>query len=428
MSVIQPGRLGQPDQRDGPVATSSILAPTEWSVDESFEPLTNEKVIGLNNLLNIAWLNRGLQLAAPVARVVTPDGPGTGYLIGTDLLITNHHVLPNEGITAGSSAEFNYQVNWEGRLEPVRRFTFDTSRFRTSVELDYTIVQVRDAPGNLFGYVDLDDRADVAVNDFVNIIQHPLGGPKQISFTDNKVAAVFGHLFQYSTDTEPGSSGSPVFNQSWQIVGLHHKGGGLAGPDGQKHFTNEGILIGALLRDAAQFLGLTDALYDLAFGELRAGLVALVDTTEPPSDPNAVATDLLRTHPRFSFALDEWAKVNARPEDSPTAALAGAGIAVGAALAQWSRSSGHESIAAVAPSTPAPADALVALVGRFKGSNTVPSDVYATVLAGVQADATLVAPAVERVGTEVGPLAAAHAFLIGVTMGGAAYDRGPAPS
>jgi V8-like Glu-specific endopeptidase len=28
----------------------------------------------------------------------------------------------------------------------------------------------------------------------------------------------------YRTPTEGGSSGSPVFNQQWELVGLHHKG------------------------------------------------------------------------------------------------------------------------------------------------------------------------------------------------------------
>ena len=98
---------------------------------------------------------------------------------------------------------------------------------------------------------------------------------------------MFGDLVQYSTDTEPGSSGSPVFNQDWEIVGLHHRGGGLAGPDGKKYFTNEGILIGSVVRDAAGFLGLSDELYDLAFGDLRGALTGFVNITEPPSDPDA---------------------------------------------------------------------------------------------------------------------------------------------
>src|SRR4051794_13514846 len=102
------------------VLTSSRLAADEWREDDGFEPLTYEKVIGLNNLLRIAWLSRGLELAAPVCRVVTPAGPGSGFLIANDLLLPNPHVRLDGAPAAGSTAEFNYQVNWAGDLEPVR--------------------------------------------------------------------------------------------------------------------------------------------------------------------------------------------------------------------------------------------------------------------------------------------------------------------
>ena len=36
------------------------------------------------------------------------------------------------------------------------------------------------------------------------------------------VRAVEPELLQYWTDTEVGSSGSPVFDDNWDIVGLHH--------------------------------------------------------------------------------------------------------------------------------------------------------------------------------------------------------------
>ncbi len=398
------------------------LAAEEWQVDEQFEPLTNEKVIGVNNLLNIAWLARGLALAAPVARVVAPEGAGTGFLIGSDLLLTNNHVLPVDSVADQSTVEFNYQLNWAGQLEPVKRCTLDSSHFRTSQELDYTIVRVRESPGDLYGYVDLLDHGSAAVNDFVTIIQHPMGGPKQICLTDNKVAALFGNVVQYSTDTEPGSSGSPVFSQAWQIVGLHHAGGELAGPDGSKYFTNEAIVIALVLRDAAAFLGLPDPIYNLAFNELRATLAKLIDQADPPPDPSAAALDLLRTQPRVAAALDQWAELNGTPDQSVVEAVAGAGVAVGAALRQWARSSGHESITAASPSTPPPTADLIRLIARFNGSNDAPSDVYAAVLAGVNADATLVAGVVSQVARDSAVIAPAHAFLVGVTVGGKAYD------
>jgi V8-like Glu-specific endopeptidase len=409
------------------VVTSARLAAEEWREDDAFEPLTYEKVIGLNNLLRIAWLSRGLELAAPVCRIVAPAGSGSGFLIANDLLLTNHHVLPDEQSAAASSAEFNYQVNWAGDLEPVRRYTLDSAHFRTSEALDYTMVRVKDSPGDLFGFVDLTKRGQPAVNDFVSIIQHPQGGTKQICFTDNKVSAVFGDLLQYSTDTEPGSSGSPVFNQAWEIVGLHHRGGGLAGPDGKKYFTNEGILVASVMRDAAAFLGISDGLYELAFADLRAELVGLIDATGTPADPDALAAELLRTRPRFSSVIEDWSKLNALPGDGAALTMAIAGAAIGGALRQWARSDGHESIRAAATTDPPPDPALVALVSPYSGSDALPSDVYAAVLAGLRADRAPVAAIAAAAGPE-GLAAAARAFLRGVSAGAKAYDpAAPAP-
>jgi len=410
------------------VVTSTKLAADEWVQDDAFVPLTYEKVVGLNNLLSIGWVGRALELAAAVCRVNTPAGPGSGFLIATDLLLTNHHVLPDAAAAAVAVAEFNYQISWSGEPEPVRRFTCDASFFHNDEALDYAIVRVNGAPGDIFGFVNLARRAEPAVNDFVSVIQHPQGGPKKIAFTDNKVSAVFGDVVQYSTDTEPGSSGSPVFSQDWEIVGLHHRGGGLAGPDGKKYFTNEGILISAVVRDAAKFLGLSDELYDLSFGELRGVLTGYVNVTEPSSDPNAVARDLLLRRPRFSYALEQWSKLHGDASRPMAAATAIAGVAVGGALRQWARTDGHESIQAPAPSDPPPSAELVALAGAFNGTDVLPSEVYAAILAALRADPTLVAPIVAADAGEDGIAAAARSFIRGVGVGASAYGDQPPPA
>ena len=411
------------------VLTNSTLASDEWNAADDFQPITYEKVIGLNNLLSIAWLSQGLTLAAAVARIVLPEGAGTGFLIAPDLLLTNNHVLPDAETAQKGTVEFNYQANWAGSLEPVKRYTADPDHFHTSVELDYSIVRVKESPGDLYGYIDLAARANASVNDFVSIIQHPMGGLKQVCLTDNKVAAVFSDLVQYSTDTEPGSSGSPVFNQNWQIVALHHRGGNIEGPDGTKYFSNEGIAIGSVFRDAASFLGVPDSLYNLAFGDLRAVLVNLIDVADPPTDPHAVASGLLRTQPRFSAGLDDWATLNVPARDGRTAGLAAAGIATGVALRQWARTSGHESVKTAATPDPPPAEALYPLVAPFKGTSQLPSDVYTAVLTAVRAAPDIVTPIVAASPAAPdgsGTVEGAHAFVLGTMAGGRAYD-GPAP-
>jgi V8-like Glu-specific endopeptidase len=50
---------------------------------------------------------------------------------------------------------------------------------------------------------------------------------------------VSGAWVDYEVDTEPGSSGSPVFNNKWELVALHSRAG-----TGQ---FNKGVAIAAIL-------------------------------------------------------------------------------------------------------------------------------------------------------------------------------------
>jgi V8-like Glu-specific endopeptidase len=84
----------------------------------------------------------------------------------------------------------------------------------------------------------------------VNIIQHPMGGPKMVSIEPRLVVFAGEGRLQYLTDTQPGSSGSPVFDLEWNLVGLHHSGGWIPEPGGDGSttwFRNEGILIDRIL-------------------------------------------------------------------------------------------------------------------------------------------------------------------------------------
>jgi V8-like Glu-specific endopeptidase len=55
----------------------------------------------------------------------------------------------------------------------------------------------------------------------VNIIQHPRGEPKRVAFRNNLVTAADAQLIRYFTDTDFGSSGSPVCGDDWRVVALH---------------------------------------------------------------------------------------------------------------------------------------------------------------------------------------------------------------
>ncbi|HXU29633.1 MAG TPA: trypsin-like peptidase domain-containing protein [Thermoanaerobaculia bacterium] len=230
---------------DRPFATAGV----------SFEPPASaalEKIFGASHLKGIAWLARGIEVAASVCRVVTPQGVGTGFLVAPDRLLTNHHVIAEPGFAAKSFAEMNFQEDASGALQTFYRYRLSAEGFQTHAELDWSLVRIeRDAalpPLESWGVLPLETGPPPEVGEHVTIIQHPGGGAKQIALTANQVVNLFEHRLQYTTDTLPGSSGSPVFNDAWKVVALHHAGGNLVkNQRGDRMYANEGILVAKLV-------------------------------------------------------------------------------------------------------------------------------------------------------------------------------------
>ena len=211
-----------------------------------------EKIIGAQStLLPIGFLEVGLSKARSVARVVLASGAsGSGFLTNDDLLITNHHVLPTEADAQQAIVQFNYQETIAGLSAPMEEFKLAPQDvFVTSPREkdDWTAVRIKGNPNEKWGVLKL-TRANPQVQDRVNIIQHPGGGPKQIALYHNVVVFVGHSRLQYLTDTLPGSSGSPVFDNDWRVVALHHSGGWLREPGSKRTcFRNEGIHVNAII-------------------------------------------------------------------------------------------------------------------------------------------------------------------------------------
>ncbi|MCC2695760.1 trypsin-like peptidase domain-containing protein [Nodularia sp. LEGE 04288] len=213
-----------------------------------------EKIIGENTLRPIAFLQRGLEVARSVAYIGVQSGyerwSGTGFLVAEDLLLTNNHVLPSSDLLLNSIFRFNYEDDFWGRSQPSLEYHAKFGGlFHTNQDLDYTLVQLDGSPGQKWGWLPLLSR-NIKRRERVNIIQHPTGRPKEISFQNNFVEYVGGNVVQYVTSTLNGSSGSPVLNDGWEVVALHHAGGNIPEPTSQRrYFRNEGILVEKILAD-----------------------------------------------------------------------------------------------------------------------------------------------------------------------------------
>jgi V8-like Glu-specific endopeptidase len=234
-----------------PIARSSDVS--QWRGKETAADV-QEKIIGENTLRPIAFLAQGLYIAKSVAyigvRTSFERWSGTGFLIANDLLLTNNHVLPSADLLSNILIRFNYEENFKGEAQQPHEYHAKlNSAFHTDVNLDYTILQIEGLPGAKWGWLSLVPRV-IRKDDRVNIVQHPNGQPKQISMQNNFVQYVGGNVVQYVTSTLPGSSGSPVLNDNWEVVALHHAGGTVREPTTlRSYFRNEGILIGSILAD-----------------------------------------------------------------------------------------------------------------------------------------------------------------------------------
>jgi V8-like Glu-specific endopeptidase len=65
----------------------------------------------------------------------------------------------------------------------------------------------------------------VGKNQRVYVIGHPRGGGLSYSLNDNLLLDHERPRVHYRAPTEGGSSGSPIFNQQWDLIALHHAGG-----------------------------------------------------------------------------------------------------------------------------------------------------------------------------------------------------------
>jgi V8-like Glu-specific endopeptidase len=214
---------------------------------------TIEKLMGqTSTLLPISFLEVGVRRARSVARVKLADGStGSGFLIQRNLFVTNNHVFSREEDARNAVIQFNYQQTDAGLDLPAVEFHLDPDdAFATSIEEedDWTVVRVKGDANSDWGSIDIKP-VDVKATQWVNIIQHPGGGPKQIALYHNLVTSVNEHRVQYLTDTLPGSSGSPVFDSQWRLVAVHHSGGWILEPQMKKQiFRNEGINVNRIER------------------------------------------------------------------------------------------------------------------------------------------------------------------------------------
>jgi len=244
-----PGSSGRIYQSTGPIASASVER----------SPGNLELILdAASTLLPFHFLRTGDRLGRAVVKLLRGDGgSGTGFLVAPGILLTNHHVLPDPATAASAITLANYENAPPGASlgRPASVPLDPDGLFVTNAELDFTFCAVKGL--DFLGSVALDRNSlNIGPDENVNIIQHPRGRPKEVAIKDNHVIKADSVVIHYACSTEPGSSGSPVFNNQWEPVALHHASVvsdrpdalAVVGPLGesQTRYLNEGIRISAI--------------------------------------------------------------------------------------------------------------------------------------------------------------------------------------
>ena len=200
--------------------------------------------------VKLADLESALYFGKAVGKIIGSK-KGSGFLIGPDLFMTNYHVFRQR--VPGDTSDIQ-PMDWQSvqvyfeymdalfGATAQSDFTFTIATIEAnSNRLDYAIFRLSESPlarlpfgnptqmlpmqlnkaGLHQGYIGLGAALDAAKDDRAHIIQHPAGNPLTFAMNRNRVLFITDNRVYYNTDTKEGSSGSPVFNTVWWLIGLH---------------------------------------------------------------------------------------------------------------------------------------------------------------------------------------------------------------
>lgn len=239
------------------------------SLSASASPTTQqslEAILGRDSYVSYKFMLRALERAKSVAQIRddTDVGIGTGFIVrGRDiakqlgderLLLTNAHVISEDPYVVNPPAlapEETSIVFGSGQKFGVKEVLWSSP----PNVLDATLMRLDGDASNIEPLPIAKRLPPSDGKQRVYIIGHPRGGPLSFSIHDNTLIDHEGPpngsprrrdvvRLHYRAPTEGGSSGSPVFDDKWQIVGIHHAGGtGMPRLNGSTgtHPANEGL-------------------------------------------------------------------------------------------------------------------------------------------------------------------------------------------
>jgi endonuclease G len=202
--------------------------------------LATERMIGgTDESKDVPPNNNAREHGIPVARLceiearTEPKGFGTGFLVAPNVLITNNHVFKDSGEAKDCTANFLYErIAGTDKIQYGIRYKLRPDIFFYTCEvLDFSLVYVENKEisdgrdlNTLNSLSLIETKGKIKFNSPISIIQYPKGGVKKYTTEENMVTNIDDKsgIIYYTTDTEAGSSGSPCFNEYWEVAALHY--------------------------------------------------------------------------------------------------------------------------------------------------------------------------------------------------------------
>jgi V8-like Glu-specific endopeptidase len=229
------------------------------------QPTYPQAIWGTDDRRSIKSVSETIQQwGKPVARlrIMMMQGRAlcTGFLVSSNLLLTNQHCVKNQSEALSTTADFGYDdagsIPDQYSTDPRSDHNLELVDSEGS-GLDYALIRLAGNPGQKYGHATFDPPdPKYVLNDHnaLVVIEHAGGLPKAVSIKDCEVSGAelagiqkdhktdFGH----HCDTLGGASGSPIFDfQTGKIVGLHHMGFTASSTT----LDNQGIYMAQILRD-----------------------------------------------------------------------------------------------------------------------------------------------------------------------------------
>lgn len=218
-------------ERLGSTIPVALLGKTQHPM--YFRGTAIERISGDNTLVSVSYLDRGLAAARTVGRIWSCDTQGdllgfaTGFLVSPRLVLTNHHVLASLELAKTSLIEFDYHDGPGGRILATKRFPFDPETlFVSDKKLDFSLIALgRPWVTSEFGWNRLSVEEGIAIaGEYISLIMHPFGMPKQLSLRESRLIDLAEDVVHFEASDVPSASGAPVFNDQWELIGMHRAG------------------------------------------------------------------------------------------------------------------------------------------------------------------------------------------------------------